>query len=85
MMPTHASSNSNNPMLMHGVGLAGAVFGALGIVVAVRKLLDTSPGLRLDEHGLTDNSSALAGGFVPWSEITGFQVQQIQRQRLLFE
>jgi hypothetical protein len=78
-----AQRRYNNPLFVHGIGLLGLVFGALGAVAIARKLFDTSPGLILDERGLTDNASAMSAGFIPWSDITGIQVQQIHRQRLL--
>lgn len=74
----------NSPLFVHGLGLACIVLGALGCVAIARKALDSSPGLVLDELGLTDNSSAFSGGFIPWSSIEAFEVRQIQNQRILY-
>lgn len=74
----------NSPALVRGLGIASMVFGGLAIFGLVRKLLDPSPGLVLDERGLTDNSTASSVGFIPWSEISGFQVGTTQGQRILY-
>lgn len=74
----------NSPLFVHGVGLASMVFGGFGVIVTTRKLFDQSPGLVLDELGLTDNSSAFSAGLIPWSDISGFEIRQIQRQRMLY-
>ena len=74
----------NSPLFVHGIGLLALVFGGVGVIAIARKLIDSSPGLVLDEHGLTDNSSAFSAGLIPWSEITGFEIRQIQKQRVLY-
>jgi hypothetical protein len=74
----------NSPLLVHGIGLASIVFGGLGVIAIARKLVDSSPGLVLDERGLTDNSSAFSAGLIPWPDITGFEIRQIQKQRILY-
>jgi hypothetical protein len=74
----------NSPLFVHGIGLVALGFGALGVVFLVRKLFDTAPGLVLDERGLTDNCSAAAAGFIPWQDITGFEVRQIYTQKLIY-
>lgn len=74
----------NSPAFVHSIGIAGFIMGVLGSIVAVRKFFDSTPGLVLDEQGLTDNSSAFSAGFIPWSEIAGIEVRQIQRQRILY-
>ena len=79
-----AQRRFNSPLFVHGVGLFNMVcFGLVGALM-LRKLFDPSPGLVVDDRGLTDNTSAFSAGFVPWSDITGFEVRQIQRQRVLY-
>lgn len=74
----------NNPLLVHGIGVAAMAMGAVAGLAIGRKLSDPAPGLLLDAHGLTDNTSAFSAGRLAWSEISGFQVGQIQGQRLLY-
>lgn len=74
----------NHPMFVHSVGFICMVFGALAFVLAVRKVFSSKPGLILDTQGITDNSSMLAAGFIPWFSIDSFEVRQIHNQRILY-
>jgi hypothetical protein len=46
-------------------------------------LFDRRPGLGLSPAGLVENSSAFGTFFIPWPEISGFSVYQVQKTRLL--
>jgi hypothetical protein len=72
-----------NPLLIHGVGVAGVVFFSLCAVMAARKMLDKKPGLVLNSSGIIDNSSGVSAGFIPWSEILGAQIFEVMGQRTL--
>lgn len=56
-----------------------ALFGGLG----VRQMLQSGPALVVDHSGITDRSSATPGGFVPWTEITGFGIWQSNGQKIV--
>jgi hypothetical protein len=71
------------PWFVHGLGIVSALFGVAGVVFGVRKSFDKAPGLILNAEGMVDNSSAVAAGFIPWSEITGLSIFQIHTQRML--
>ena len=73
----------NNPLFVHGMGIAGMVFFSLTGIFGIRKLFDKRPGLVLNSSGILDNSSGVAAGFVPWSEITGAEIYEIHRQKSL--
>jgi len=81
---TASQSIIKSPALVHLAGLACIMFFGLCMIAALIKLLDASPALVLDDKGLTNNSGILGGSFIPWSEITGFQVTQIKGQRILY-
>jgi hypothetical protein len=52
------------------VGILGiVVFGGAGVPFA-RQVLARRPAVEVDHRGITDRASALAAGFVPWSQIT---------------
>lgn len=73
----------NDPLLTHGIGIVSVVcFGLCGIV-GIKKLFERRPGLILSAAGLSDNSSGVSAGLIPWDEIEGFGVFEIQRQKLL--
>ncbi len=63
-----------------GVGVAGAI-GCL--IYGVRRFVDKRPGLVLSPRGMVDNSSAVAAGFIPWSDITGFSIFEMKRAKML--
>ncbi|MDX6692997.1 MAG: hypothetical protein QOF02_600 [Blastocatellia bacterium] len=73
----------NNPLYVHGVGLAAIIMSAPVGALVVRKLFDSKPGVVFNSAGVLDNSSGVSTGFIPWSDITGAEVLQIQRQRML--
>ena len=78
-----AQRRFNNPVLVHGLGLASVIFFGLAGLYAVRKLFDRKPGLIFSRAGIQDNSSAVSAGLVPWNEIVGAETIEIQRQKLL--
>uniref|UniRef100_A0A7C3IHS4 Photosystem I assembly protein Ycf4 n=1 Tax=Gracilinema caldarium TaxID=215591 RepID=A0A7C3IHS4_9SPIR len=65
------------------VGILAISFFGLCLVFSVAKLFDKKPGLILNEEGLIDNSSGVSAGFIPWSEVTGFSIFEIQKQKML--
>jgi hypothetical protein len=71
------------PWVVHALGLAAALFGTAGAVYGVRKSFDREPGLTLGPRGLVDNSSAVAAGVIPWSEITGLDTFEMHNQKML--
>lgn len=79
-----ANRRFNSPWLVHGLGLVCVLFFGLCGVFAARKLFfDKAPGLVLNARGLFDNSSGVAAGWIPWSEILGFAVFELQKQKSL--
>jgi hypothetical protein len=72
-----------NPLFVHSVGIVSMVFFSLTGIIGIRKLFDKKPGLVLNSAGIIDNSSGLAAGFIPWSKITGGEIYEIRRQKML--
>ena len=73
----------NEPLLTHGIGIVSVVFFGLCAIVGIKKLFERRPGLILSAAGLSDNSSGVSAGLIPWDEIEGFDVFKIRRQKLL--
>jgi hypothetical protein len=73
----------DDPLFVHGVGIASMVFFGMTGIVGIRKLFDKRPGLVLNSAGIIDNSSGLAAGFIPWSEIIGAEIYEVRRQKML--
>ncbi len=59
----------NSPGLVYGVGIVSVGFFGMSGIFAIRKLVDTSPGLIINRDGITDNSSGVSVGFIPWSDV----------------
>ena len=78
-----AQRRFNNPLLVHGVGIVSVVFFGFCGAVGIRKLFDSKPGLVLGATGIVDNSSGVSAGLIPWSDIQGFGIHEIQKQKML--
>ncbi len=78
-----AQRRFNSPWLVHGLGWTAVLFFGLCSLFAVRNLFSPKPGLVLDREGLTDQSSGLAVGFIPWRDIAGFEPCVLQGQKML--
>ncbi|MDE3237138.1 MAG: hypothetical protein KGO81_14395 [Bacteroidota bacterium] len=72
-----------NPTLIFIVGLASILFFGLAAVTIFRKFSDKKPGLVIDRHGITDNSSGVSAGLIPWTDIQEIKVSQVMNQKFL--
>lgn len=73
------------PIFFEAKFWGGAAIGFFGLcaLIAVVKLCDRSPGLVLDDAGLIDNSSGISAGRILWSDVKGFDVKTVKKQRFL--
>lgn len=72
-----------NPLVVYGVGLAAVIFFGFAGLYGLVKSFDRKPGLVLNSAGVVDNASAVAAGFIPWADVTGAHVYEIQGQKML--
>lgn len=73
----------NNPTYVYMVGiLAIVLFGFLGLL-ALPKLFNRKPGLVFNNVGIVDNASSLSVGLIPWSDVVGWEIFEIQSHKLL--
>lgn len=69
--------------LVIGTGwVSVAFFGAAAVFLAVR-LVSPRAVVTVDEDGIVDRSSMLAGGAIGWDQIAGTQVVELAGQRFL--
>jgi hypothetical protein len=73
----------NDPVFVHGLGLASIVFFGICGLYALKKLFDKKPGLIFNSYGIVNNASSVSAGFIPWSEILGATIFEVQKQKLL--
>ena len=64
-------AGSRGEWMPAGMLLISAGVLAVFFAIAARQFLETAPGLVLNSEGITDNSSGLPCGFVPWSDVLG--------------
>jgi hypothetical protein len=69
--------------MIHSLGAVAFLFFAACAVYAIIKVFNRKPGLVLGPTGIVDNSSAVAAGFIPWSEVTGVEIYQLGAQKML--
>jgi hypothetical protein len=69
--------------MMQAVGAAAVLFFGACAVYAIVKFFDRKPGLVLGPTGFLDNSSAVAAGFIPWSDVTGVGIFTVGIQKFL--
>ena len=72
-----------NPTVILIVGLASIIFFGLAGAIIFRKFLDKKPGLTISKEGITDNSSGVSAGLIPWSDIHEIKVSQVMSQKFL--
>jgi hypothetical protein len=73
----------HNPKIIFAVGCAGILFfGFLGLTI-LKILMKNGPGLIISEEGITDHSSGVSAGFIPWSDIIGVKEQVVANQRFI--
>jgi hypothetical protein len=73
----------NSPAFAYGLGVLSIVFfGGVGVFI-VKKFFDKTPGLVLNSSGIIDNASVASPGFIPWSEITGIDIFEMNGQKML--
>lgn len=72
-----------NPTLIFIVGLTSVLFFGLAAVTIFRKFSDKKPGLIISRHGITDNSSGVSAGLIPWTDIQEIKISQVMSQKFL--
>lgn len=72
-----------NPTLIFIVGLASIIFFGLVAITIFRKFSDKKPGLIINRKGITDNSSGVSAGLIPWTDIKEIKISQVMSQKLL--
>lgn len=57
-------------------------FGLIGLF-AFGRLFSRKPAVVVDLHGITDNASALAAGFIPWANFAGAGIILVKKRKLI--
>ncbi len=70
-------------LIIKFVSLVGISFFGLCTVSIFFKIFDMKPGLVIDQEGFLDNSTTIASGNVPWSEIVEIDTFSVNNQKFL--
>lgn len=81
--PTTGNGIFDNPAVVKLVAVAAILFFGLALFVSARKLSDRRPALVIDHTGITDCSSALAVGHIPWRDIVAIRRVKVLRESVL--
>jgi len=63
--------------------IAAIAFFGFCAVLAVKKLSSTLPGLIISDEGITDYSSGLAAGTIPWKDVLSIQTTAVLNQSFI--
>ena len=66
------------------IGISGLVLSSSAGLWAVTQWLDRRPGLIVDEQGITDQSSILGVGHIPWSSVINIELRSVWSTRSIF-
>lgn len=73
----------DSPLLNAAIGVIAILFfGFIGIL-ALRKITTQSDGLTITSKGITDNSSGISAGFIPWEDITAITETSVVNQNFV--
>ncbi|NBL65837.1 hypothetical protein GV828_11555 [Flavobacterium sp. NST-5] len=73
----------NSPVLISIVGIAGIIFFGFSAIIIIRKLLVPKEGLIINSQGITDNSSGVSAGFIPWDIIVEIKEVSVMNQKFV--
>jgi hypothetical protein len=73
----------NYPTSAYALGWFFLLTFGYGAYLWIKKLTSASPGLILNHLGITENSTSLPAGFIPWDEISGFSMRKIRGKKLI--
>jgi len=74
-------AGSNTMIFLVGC-LSIVFFGFVGFWI-FKRVIDSTPGLIISGDGITDNSSGVSAGFIPWSDITAIKETVVANQRFI--
>jgi len=80
---TFISAHFRNPNEIRLGGIAGIIFFGAAVFYGIGKLLDKTPGLIVDDNGITDNTNASSVGLINWVDITEIKTQQIKSTKFI--
>lgn len=72
-----------DPPIVKLMAINSFIFFGLCGLFGFRKLFDRKPGLIIDQHGITNNSTATGEETIVWDDITELSIQEIKRTKFI--
>ena len=72
-----------NPTIVLSIGILSIVVFGLAAFMMAKKLKDNVPGLIIDKTGITDNSTGVPAGHIPWSDIQEIKTNKVFTQKFI--
>lgn len=72
-----------SPDLILSVGIVAVIFSGLCLIVILKKMFDTKPGIIIDDNGIFDNASGISAGFIPWEDIIEIKETKVSNQSFI--
>lgn len=83
MLTGKPAAGNVSPFFLKLTGIFAVIFFGAGFFFLWKKITDEKPGLIINNEGITDNSSGVSAGFIPWGDITGIKLVKVFNQRFL--
>jgi hypothetical protein len=77
------SQEDFNPLVVQGIGFVSVVFFGAIAIFGSKKIFDRTPGLIVDDKGITDNSSGVCVGLIEWNDIAGVSTSAVMTTKFL--
>ncbi len=74
---------NTNPFLLQVLGWITILFFGIASVIILRKLMLPTNGLEINSDGITDNSSGISAGFIPWNIIVDVEEISVMNQKFI--
>lgn len=71
------------PVTVRVIGATEIAFFGLGAVLIIMKLFDQKIGLKIDQSGITDNSSLTSVGLIDWEDIEEISADKVVSTKFL--
>ena len=81
--PNIRNPNSGNSTTILIIGFVSVLFFGSVAITIFRKFFDKKPGLIISRKGVTDNSSGVSVGLIPWTDIQEIKVTEVKNQKFL--
>ncbi|OJW77948.1 MAG: hypothetical protein BGO69_10900 [Bacteroidetes bacterium 46-16] len=72
-----------SPEVVYITGITSLGFFGLCSIFVAQKLLDTTPGLIIDQNGIINNTGAINVGLIEWKDITRIETMQVMSARFI--